>query len=258
MLIDWFTVGAQVVNFLVLVWLLKRFLYKPILDALDSREKRIAEELADADARKGEAQRERDRFEEKNAAFDQQRAALLGRATAEAEAVRQRLLEEARESAAALNAKRQDALRNDARNLNEVIRHRTQQEVLAIARKALTDLAGTTLEARLGDVFRRRLRELDGEAKERLEQAVRTATSPSVVRSAFDLPADERTAIQTALNEAFAGDVPVRFEVTADVVGGIEFTANGHKVAWSIADYLESLEARVAGLLPGIERPIER
>ena len=42
MLIDWFTVGAQALNFLILVWLMKRFLYKPILHAIDAREKRIA------------------------------------------------------------------------------------------------------------------------------------------------------------------------------------------------------------------------
>jgi F-type H+-transporting ATPase subunit c len=51
MLIDWFTVGAQLLNFLILAWLLKRFLYRPILDALDAREQRIAAELADADAK---------------------------------------------------------------------------------------------------------------------------------------------------------------------------------------------------------------
>ena len=61
MLIDWFTVGAQALNFIILVWLLKRFLYKPILNAVDAREKRIAAELADADAKKAEAQKERDR-----------------------------------------------------------------------------------------------------------------------------------------------------------------------------------------------------
>jgi F-type H+-transporting ATPase subunit b len=55
MLIDWFTVSAQVVNFLILVWLLKRFLYRPILNAIDAREKRIATELADADAKRAEA-----------------------------------------------------------------------------------------------------------------------------------------------------------------------------------------------------------
>jgi F-type H+-transporting ATPase subunit b len=57
MLIDWFTVGAQALNFLILVWLMKRFLYKPILHAIDEREKRIAAELADADAKKAEAKR---------------------------------------------------------------------------------------------------------------------------------------------------------------------------------------------------------
>jgi len=81
MLIDWFTIGAQALNFLILVWLLKRFLYKPILHAVDAREKRIAGELADADAKKAEAQKERDEFQHKNEEFDQQRAALLTKAT---------------------------------------------------------------------------------------------------------------------------------------------------------------------------------
>ena len=99
MLIDWVTVGAQALNFLILVWLMRRFLYKPILGAIDAREKRIAAELADADAKKAEAQKERDEFQQKNEEFDQQRAALLRRATDEAKAERQRLIEEARGSA---------------------------------------------------------------------------------------------------------------------------------------------------------------
>ena len=141
MLIDWFTVGAQIINFLILVWLLKRFLYKPILHAIDAREKRIAAELADAAAKQTEAQRERDEFQHKNEEFERHRATLLSQATDEAKAERQRLLDEARKAADALSAKRQDTLRNDAHSLNQAIRRQTQQEVFAIARKALTDLA---------------------------------------------------------------------------------------------------------------------
>jgi F-type H+-transporting ATPase subunit b len=81
MLIDWFTVSAQTLNFLILVWLMKRFLYQPILHAIDAREKRIATELADADAKKTEAQKERDEFQCKNDELDRQRAALLSKAT---------------------------------------------------------------------------------------------------------------------------------------------------------------------------------
>ena len=103
MLIDWFTVAAQALNFLILVWLMKRFLYKPILNAIDEREKRIAAELANADAKKAEAQKEHDEFQHKNTEFDQQRAALLSKATGEAQAERQRLLDEARKAADALS-----------------------------------------------------------------------------------------------------------------------------------------------------------
>src|SRR5450631_3388047 len=105
--IDWFTVIAQVINFLILVWLLKRFLYKPILHAIDEREKGIASQLAQAEAKKVEAQQERDDFQHKNEAFEKERAALLSKATNEAQAERQRLLDEARKDAELLRAKRQ-------------------------------------------------------------------------------------------------------------------------------------------------------
>jgi F-type H+-transporting ATPase subunit b len=52
-------------TFLILVWLLKRFLYKPILHAIDERERRIAKELADADTKKTEAEKERDEFQKR-------------------------------------------------------------------------------------------------------------------------------------------------------------------------------------------------
>ena len=58
MLINWFTVVAQAVNFLILVWLLKRFLYSHVLHAIDEREKGIANQLAEAEAKKAEAQKE--------------------------------------------------------------------------------------------------------------------------------------------------------------------------------------------------------
>jgi F-type H+-transporting ATPase subunit b len=249
MLIDWFTVGAQLLNFLVLAWLLKRFLYRPILDALDAREQRIAAELADADAKRAEADKERDVFQHKNEAFEQQRAALLSKATAEAKVERARLLDEARQAADALSTKRQETLRNEAHNLNQAISRRTQQEVFAIARKALSDLATTGLEERMGEVFMRRLREMDDQAKESFTKSLKTATGPAFVRSAFDLPAEQRAAIQNALNETFSAEIRVKFETAPDLVSGIELSTNGQKVAWSIREYLASLEKGVDELL---------
>ena len=258
MLIDWFTILAQVINFLILVWLMKRFLYKPIIDAIDAREKLIAKELADADAKKAEAKKESDEFKRKNDEFDQERAALLSKATDEASAERQRLMDEARKAADALSAKRQETLRNDAHNLNQAISHRAQQEVFAIARKALADFATTSLEERMSEVFTRRLKEMDGKTKESLAGAFKASSGPALVRSAFDLPEEQRAVIQNALNEAFSAEVHVRFETAPDLISGIELTANGQKVAWSIADYLASLEKGVDELMKENEKAVAK
>jgi F-type H+-transporting ATPase subunit b len=258
MLFDWFTVGAQVVNFLILVWLMKRFLYKPILHAIDAREQRIAKELADADSTKSEAEKEREQFQKKNEEFDRQRGAFLSQATEEAKAERRRLLDEARQSADALRAKRQDALKREQQSLNDEITRRTREEVFAIARKTLADLAGTTLEERMSDVFIRRLRELNSEAKEDLAKALKISSDPVLVRSAFDLSSEQQSAIQHALNQTFSAEIQVRFETAPDVISGIELTANGRKVAWSIVDYLASLEKSVGELLKEKSNPQAR
>ncbi|MGC2357088.1 MAG: hypothetical protein WA491_13575 [Candidatus Acidiferrum sp.] len=249
MLIDWFTVGAQVLNFLILVWLLKHFLYKPILKAIDAREKRIASELADADAKKSEAQKERDDFLNKNKVFDQQRSALLAKAADEAKVERERLLDEAHKDADTLRAVQAAALRNDQKRLGSAITDLAKQEVFGIARKTLADLATVSLEERMGEVFTRRLREMDGKAKALLGAALKSSSEPAVVRSTFDLGAAQRAAVQNALNETFSAEIHIRFKTSPDLISGIELTTNGQKVAWSIADYLASLGKGVDELL---------
>jgi F-type H+-transporting ATPase subunit b len=260
-LIDWFTVCAQVLNFLILIWLLKRFLYKPILDAIDAREKRIAAAIADAEAGKSQAEKQREEFRKKHAAFDAERAALFARADAEAKAAGATLLADAGRAADDLSAKRQEALRNDARDMHQAIARRTQQEVFAIARKALSDLATVGLEDSMTEVFIRRLGEMEGTAKELMAQALKPGAegastppvpslpAPALVRSAFELPERLRADIRKALKQAFSAEIIPRFETATELVGGIEFVANGRKVSWSIAAYLASLESGVAELM---------
>ncbi|MGA8171931.1 MAG: hypothetical protein WB816_14010 [Methylocystis sp.] len=258
MLIDWFTVGAQALNFIILVWLLKRFLYKPILDAIDAREKRIAAELADADAKRAEAQRERDAYLHKNEELDGRRAGLLQQATEAAEAERQRLLGEARQAADALSAQRQEALKSETNNLRRAIGERAQREVFAIARKVLNDLATMTLEDRMADLFIRRMRELDNLARMDLAEVLKASREPALVRSAFELPLPRRAEIQKALGEIFSAEIPLRFETAPELAAGIELFASGRKVGWSISQYLASLEEEVAELLNTKDEPEAR
>jgi F-type H+-transporting ATPase subunit b len=137
--------------------------------------------------------------------------------------------------------------------LSEELGRRTREEVFAIARKTLTDLATTSLEEQMTDVFIRRLRELSSVEKDGLKGTFEAASAPVIVRSAFDLPAAQRGAVQNVVKEVLAIKTQVQFETAPDLLSGIELTANGHKVAWSIGDYLASLKKSVDDLLK--ERP---
>jgi F-type H+-transporting ATPase subunit b len=253
MKIDWFTIIAQALNFLILVWLMKRFLYKPIRNAIDEREKRIAAELANADKIKITAQKESEELKQKNKDFDDQRAALLTKAQSEAQAERERLLDEARKAAVALSLKQQETLKNEAHNLNQSISLQIKQEVFSISRKVLTDLSGTSLEERIVDVFIRQLHDLTEEKKKLLIKAAlaQTSVSPVLVRTSFNLPPTQRAATESAIKEIFGKDIQIRFDTAPDPISGIELTTNGQRVAWSIGDYLSQLEKGVDELIKG-------
>lgn len=249
MLIDWFTVGAQTLNFLILVWLMKRYLYQPVLHAIDAREKRIAAQIADAAAKEAAANQEKEEFQRKNAEFELRRADMMGRAADDAKAEHRRLLEEARRAADALSVRQGELLRSEAKTLHESIARRTQEEVFAIARKTLTDLAGVSLEERMTAVLSERLLAMDEAERRRLAEAMEKTEEPALIRSAFELPSEQRRILQQAVNAAFPAGKPLRFEAAPEIVSGIELSAGGQKVAWSIADYLASLEKGVDEIL---------
>jgi len=249
--IDWVTIGAQALNFLILMGLLKHFLYKPILDAIDTREKSIASQLADAKQQEAAAQKEKDAFGQKNAAFDADRAELLKKATVAANAQGKTLIDAARADADAETAKRHDALKIEEQQLVGSIRHRTSEGVFAVARKMMADLADASLEASIGKVFIRRLQSMDAAATAPMKAALASVhPAKAVVRSAFDMTARQQTAIHKAVADTFASDAAINFETVPALLGGIELVVGGQKLGWSIADYLPAMRAGVDAVDP--------
>lgn len=244
MIIDWFTILAQSLNFLILVWLMKHFLYKPILDAIDARETKIAETIAEAAKKKVDAEKEGGEFKRKNEEFNQQREALLNKAIGEAETERERLLELARADAKALSLKQKEALKNEKLNLDQTIIHRTQQEVFAITRKVLTDLSGITLEERMIDVFIQKLQGISEGEKKEMTIASNDST-PIILRTTFELSQVLQSSLESAIKSKFGNKIQIQFETSKDLISGIELNTNGIKLAWSIEDYLKSLEKRL-------------
>jgi F-type H+-transporting ATPase subunit b len=246
MQINWFTVIAQVINFLVLVWLMKKYLYKPILQAIDDREKKIASELADAKNQKAEAKSEQDEFKKKNDAFDQNKKAMMDKALAESNEERKKLLDAAKNETAGVRGKLEKASKELQENLNDQIAQKTKQEVFSITKKALAELASTNLEEQSVNVFIRQIKEIKNKEKTQFINAFQSDSAPVSVSSAFDLPEKEQKNIKTAIGGILGTDIQYVFKTDPKMISGIELSTNGYKLSWSFSAYINSLEKSIA------------
>src|SRR5579871_629283 len=249
MLINGFTVCAQIINFPILVWLLKRFLYKPILAAMDAREKQVEGNIQEAQQKKIEAEQEGAHFREQLEDFERRKADNLKQAEAEANGYRRERLEEARTEVEAQRIRWQEALRQEQQERDRGLARRVQGEVFAIARHVLQGFAGQTLEERMAELWQERLRALDPEEKRLLAASLQGAQHPIRLRSAFELPPPARERLTQAIQRELGTQVAVAFETAPDLIGGIELCTEERKLTWTIAASLADLEKSAAELL---------
>jgi F-type H+-transporting ATPase subunit b len=240
MLIDWFTVIAQIVNFLVLAALLKHFLYGRIVRAMDDRESRIAARIATAEEQHRLAKRELEKCECKTLELEAKREELLTEARQHADEKHAQLLDQARESVSTLEKRWRDELEKEKRATIDDLRRRLAGQVIAITRRAVADLADADLERQAIRVFLNKLRGI------KIPDLVRD--EELVVSSGMDLDEVARQEIRATL-EARLGRAPrLRF----DRLGsgwGIELHAGGWKIGWSSGTYLDAIEDNLSGTL---------
>ena len=253
-MIDWFTVIAQIINFLVLVYLLKRFLYKPVIKAMDEREKRISGRLDEAEKREDEARRELERYQEKTKEIDGRRQVLLNQIKEDVEAQRKALIDQARDQVEGVRANWHEALEREKDAFLQDLRERTGRHTYAVARQALNDLADVNVEHQIIRVFIERLRSLDKEEKRALRKSVEESKQGVRVISAFEIPQDMSDEIAHVLKAFMAEPVDLQVETSPDVICGIELNAHGRKIGWSLRDYLEGMETTLAEVLTGRQK----
>lgn len=241
MLINWFTVIAQIINFLVLIWLLKRFLYIPILKAIDDREIQVAAKIEDAEAKKALAEKERAEFQKKNTDFEALKVAAWDRVVEETKAERQRLTDDARNSTDELRTKLETSLQDEQNSMGVEFARKTQSAVFTVARKTLLELADDSLEQRIITIFIKRLTDLNEEEKKKLTDAFRSSKTPVEIRSTFDLIQPQQEEIERILKGLLGEPIEFKFNTIPELISGIELLANGYKLAWSISAYLGSV-----------------
>lgn len=246
MQIDWVTVAAQIVNFLILVWLLKHFLYGPVVRAMDRREQHIAERLEQAEAKARQAQEKADSYDRKARDLEGKRDELLRQAREEAESYRGQLRREIRDEMDTERERMRRQVGRERRDFLRDLRRRIAEQFEALARRALGDLSDRELEAQIASTFTARVKDMDADLRGRIATAAIQQRKDLIVCSSWELPADLRRRLTRTLHEAFGESLDVTYRQDTDLTCGIELRAAGHSVLWSLEAYLDTFEARLS------------
>jgi F-type H+-transporting ATPase subunit b len=250
MQLDWFTMVAQIANFLILVALLKRFLYGPIIRAMDAREAHIATRVQAAGNQLLEAECQAAHYNEQLQTLNQTREAILHQAEEDAESQRQRLLDQARQDVQQLQVRWRQTLQQEQISWLQELRRQAGLQVVTVARHAVEDLAHAELERIIMQVFLERLRALDDEARHAFTAASGGESPVEVmIRSAFPVPIEMQQTLLQAVREHLADNAQVQFATVPALICGIELQAKGQQLAWHMAHYMDRLEEQFAVML---------
>lgn len=235
--LNWTTFALEIINFLALLWILKRFLYRPVMQTLAERRAGIERTLAEARATEAQAASMKQQFESRLADWEQEKAAARSRFEAEqtAERVRQmdvlgKDLAIERERSAALDAHRLDTQRSE-------LASQAASQARQFARKLLARLAGPELEGRLVQLFIEELAALPEDSLSAV-RAGRNGQGQGIVTSAYGLTEGQRRQLASAIEARLGNAISIDFVVDASLLAGTRLMLGAWQLDFSLAGEL--------------------
>jgi F-type H+-transporting ATPase subunit b len=243
--IDYFTTIAQIINFLILIYLLRRFMYKPIIKLMDEREQKIISQFKEAEQKKKDAEKEAESHLKLMQELSEKRMVMNAKAAEEAQILQNDLMEKVRNNVETSRINWNKAfLRQKESLLADLSRH-AGYEIYAIVRRTLQDLADEDLENQIINTFIKRLRDMDAFEKEKFSEFYKTSIQQITVRSTFEIPEVIRRKIREIVDDQIGVGVKMQYEIAPELICGVEMIAHDMRIAWSIASFLNTLETDV-------------
>jgi F-type H+-transporting ATPase subunit b len=227
------------VNFLILMVLLKIFLFDRIKHAMDQRENNIKERFDKAKEQEAKAKQARVSFENKTQSLQDEWDDRLKQADKEAKERRESLIKQAREEVDDLKKKWRNALEQEKASFFDRFKKQAARLIFDTVEKTLSDLADTRAQEQAVKKFLSRFEELD---KEDLPREVETQPR---VTTGFDLSESQQKSIQKTVSQKLPDLQDIAFEVRPELVFGIAFSAGGKKMTWHAHDYISALEKQI-------------
>ena len=236
--LSWSTFVLEIINFLILVWILKRFLYKPVLAVITQRQQAIKKSMTDAETLQQDATKMRQQYESRLADWDKEKQKARESLNRELDAERNRqlqaldtVLQQEREKTVAAQARRRDDER-----------HKEQQTALGLAARfasrLLEQAAGPDVEKRLVDLLITELSAIPDKRLTALQTSYGNTADKIVVSSAYPLDHEQCQQLEQSLAKIIRADCSIQYEQNPELIAGVEITIGAWVLAANIRDEL--------------------
>jgi F-type H+-transporting ATPase subunit b len=250
MLVDWVTVLAQAVNFIILVLLLRWLLFGPITKMMEERRQGIEQLVADTRRAEAEANDRSEKLEALRADLEVRKKTELERARSEADRWAAETREQARREVEELKTRWTDTLLRERESFWREFETLLAGEVYAVSAAAVSDLAGTDLDVQIQRSFLSGLASLNPEERAKLAQLADAGEEGAVlVLSAMELSSAYRNQVISAVRELLGPEAQVTFEVQPGLLAGVEMRGAGFKMGWSVRGHLDRLRGTIDSFL---------
>ena len=238
--LDWVTFSLEIVNFLILLWILKHFLYKPVLNVIAQRQAGINAKLEEANQKQSEAEQLKSQYTNRLSAWENEKMAARHKLDDEIDSLRQQRMQDLNQQ---LETERQKAEAIQQRRLEQ---EKTQTQMTALYQgaaftaKLLSQLASPELEKQLIDLFITQLQDMPELQQQTIQSNIDPTSNEIQVCSAYPLPQSVQQFLETALNKLVNKTITIKYTQDPDLIAGLRVSIGAFMLQANIQDELQS------------------
>ncbi|MGM0396715.1 MAG: F0F1 ATP synthase subunit delta [Bacillota bacterium] len=242
MQIEWFEILAQVVNFFILLLILRKIFYKPVNQVMANRQEKIDQLIAESEEKMADAKSLMDEYESKLSKLESEEEAAIREAKKKAEEIKDDLLEEYKTEAERRRKEYLKEIEDDKNKLSRDIQTTLGQNSVKIARHILSYITDEELEEEYFDSFISKIDDLHNVAS---DFEISFEEEKFELISAEEISKEKKKTLESALKEKFKNFKEIRYSVDEDLVMGYELRLESYVLNSSLRKYLEQTEINI-------------
>ncbi len=240
--INWSTVFFQIINFLIIVWILKKYLFKPVLSSMDNREKTIQNRLKEAMAEKQLAEKEKKKFEEKIKSLEKSKSSIIADAYKKADAEYSTLRKTFNAEMLGKRKAFEEQIITEREFLRNSIRDLAGKTILKTVSDALINLANTDVQTLILNNFIEKLKNKELEKIDELKKFYKKNSS-IIISSSFEINQKQQAEILHEFSFLLGvKEVKASFELDPSILCGIEIACQPLLISYGLNTYITALQ----------------